>query len=422
MELHIPKKFSPERPALRFSHASLAINLNDHPQYARVPRPSPGSGPWAWEGGSRNVHEILEPTFPAGTPLTIEDYLHSDEPPFWLHVVTFRDATIVALQQPHAHLDATSVSAIVKNWCRVLAGDEEHVAPLAEHNPMNNIEDDAVDVEEWVLKDQLVTGFRFFLFVIVMIFRDIFLGQRMQRRLLILPSKTIAALRQRAEDDLDILPPASRRHDHKTEKPPKPFISDGDIMSAFLVKGLAHSLGTRALSFINVCDPRKRLPQLFDPSVANASMAILSIHTVLGADEARELSLGRVALRIRDDLVRQTTPPQLCAQGRQQRALLQASGQAGLIMSDVRNLLFFNTNWSLARFYEVADFGPAVMGMKTRGQGVRGKPSLFFGYTTTEKTSTGIVIYGKDGAGNYWMETSLPFTTWARIDEDLAKM
>lgn len=425
LELHIPKQFGPDRPALRFSHVSCETNLKDHPRFSRVPRPGPGSGPWAWEGGSNNIHELLKPTFPPGAPLAIDKYLNTDEPPIWLHVLSFHDATIIALQQPHAHADGMSVSTLVQNWCRVLAGDEEKVSPLSEYNPMNNIEDVAIGKEEWVLKNQMLTPLRFFLFALVTIFHIAFGQQTRQQRALILPGKSVAALRQRAEEDLDVFLRAGRKQEVEAEKPSRPFISDGDIVSAFLLKGFGPDLGTRTLSFMNVLDPRKRLPQLFDPAVAYVSMTVLSLYTTITANEARDLPLGRLALRIRDDLVRQSTPPQICAQGRQQRATLRSKGKGVLAMRDVRDLLFFCTNWSQARFFEVADFGPAVLGRKRQGKGARGKPDLFFGYTyitPTTRHMAGLSVYGKDRSGNYWLEASLPPTTWNRIDKDLANV
>lgn len=52
---------------------------------------------------------------------------------------TSKDATIVSLNFPHALTDAVGLPALVRNWCRVLAGREGEAERLARDNPFDGV-------------------------------------------------------------------------------------------------------------------------------------------------------------------------------------------------------------------------------------------------------------------------------------------
>ncbi|KAK8117037.1 uncharacterized protein PG998_005318 [Apiospora kogelbergensis] len=50
LELHVPREFTPERPAVRFSAETLGMSIGEHPLGSRLPRarmaaPAEGGGP-----------------------------------------------------------------------------------------------------------------------------------------------------------------------------------------------------------------------------------------------------------------------------------------------------------------------------------------------------------------------------------------
>lgn len=111
---------------------SFDINLSDHPLASRLP--SATDAPSIQTGGE----EFRELSTGDKLPTTIEDYIYSDEPPLALHVWTFKDATIVCLNFPHALTDAAGLAMLVNNWCKVLAGREEDVENLAQNDPFDS--------------------------------------------------------------------------------------------------------------------------------------------------------------------------------------------------------------------------------------------------------------------------------------------
>ncbi|ROW05775.1 hypothetical protein VMCG_05249 [Cytospora schulzeri] len=270
LEIHVPKSYNSERPALRFSQVSFDTDLSEHPLASRLP--SATDGPSIQTGGE----EFRDLNTGDKLPSTIEDYTYSDEPPLALHVWSFKDAMIVSLNFPHALTDAIGLTALVKNWCKVLAGREEDVDALEEDDPFDSIgasgdKDDAG--EKYVLSDLKLKGCRFLQFALNFTLQVIF-GPKMETRLIFLPQKSLRALRQRALDDLQHDDP--KQTDTSDSAYAKPYISDGDILSAWGARMIDLGLGKRkrALTVMNVFDMRSRLGSLFDHSTAYVQNAI----------------------------------------------------------------------------------------------------------------------------------------------------
>jgi hypothetical protein len=91
LEYHIPAVFTDDRPALAYSHAVHDMLVAAHPVASRLPKPSTKP---AIVGDPEEFHDIMRP---ADAPKTFEDYLRTDRPQLGLHIVSFRDATLVTL-------------------------------------------------------------------------------------------------------------------------------------------------------------------------------------------------------------------------------------------------------------------------------------------------------------------------------------
>lgn len=354
-------------------------------------------------------------------PVTLKDYIQSDDPPLELHVFTFKDATIVTLNFPHVLTDAVGLSALIENWCKVLAGRSEEVAPLEGSDLLNTVglsDKNGEMEEEHVLKQKMLTGLSFVRFGLSFV-RDLAFGPTMETRTIFLPEKSVTALKQQAVDDL-----------RQNEPEGTPFISEGDVLSAWGTKMIGRGLGPRCkrtMVVMNVFELRKRLGTVFDSTAAIVQNAFFVLTTILTAREAQDMPLGQIALRLRASLVEQTTEAQVRALVREQRASMQKAGRPVLFAEPDSILLPFS-NWNRAGFFDVVDFSPAVLeaGEKSNGQSnAVGKPSFFLAFDANPKpnpTYRNVMnIIGKDHAGNCWITGMLSPDTWTKVDEEFGQ-
>lgn len=363
------------------------------------------------------------------TPGDIDGFLYSDTPQLGLHVVTFLDATLVSLTWPHTMADGLGILAIIKNWCKVLAGKEDEVAPFmgAREDPMATVGTGPLHEKEepYALKDKNLGGLSMAKFVFYFIW-DKFWVPNHELKVIFLPTKTIAVLRQQAADDLS----TTNAHGHDTAAndatapSATPFVSDGDILTAWLTRITFRASGpsSRPVAFNNVFEMRSRLPDVFNPSAAYVSNFVRSAPTQLTSDEARSLPLGELALRYRQSLASLTTEGQVRGLVRFTREL----GGSPVLPMQPNSVLLNSSNWSKAKFFDAVDFAPAVIkpGQKSDIAPVPGKPVYFHVISTKQDPPFLRNVYnvlGKDSVGNYWITAKLPPVVWQNIDKDIAK-
>ncbi|KAK4168990.1 hypothetical protein QBC43DRAFT_252470 [Cladorrhinum sp. PSN259] len=426
LEIHIPKIFNSERPAVRFEHLVFHTNIRDHPLASRFPQAT--EAPSIQEGGDK--FRELGTLGSVKYPETLEDYFTSDEPPFALQVISFRDATLVSLNFPHAVTDALGLSALLENWSKVLAGREDEVLPLPTDDPMDRIDSQQEEEAQvkHVLQDKQLKGFGLVVFGLYFLW-DLLFGPKMETRVVCLPARSVAALQQRAKSDLT--EPEKKNPQQQTT----PFISEGDIITSLGIKSIASSLGqsnTRSLAIINVFELRSRLSNIFESSKFAYVQNAFSIMTcILSAQDARRLSLGQTALRVRETLVEQTADSQIRTLVRDHRAFLTKTGRP-MLFGDKNSMLAPMTSWSKGKFYDVVDFAPAVLDVTTESDDAaekgrrRGKPSFFFATESSSKKNPTYRnvwnILGKDPQGNYWITGMLSPATWRVVEEELKRL
>lgn len=370
-------------------------------------------------GNPERFREFIGPA--DTTPGSIDGFLYSDTPQIGLHVVTFSDATLVSLTWPHTMTDGLGRLAIIKNWCKVLAGKEDEVAPLmgTREDPMSTVGTGPLHEKEepYALKDKNLDVLKMVKFE----------EPENDIKVLFLPANAIAVLRQQAADDLSTMNANGEgtTTSDGTAAPAPPFVSDGDILTAWLTHITFRASGPsdRPVAFNNVFELRSRLPDVFDSSAAYVGNFARSAQTQLTADEARSLPLGRLALRYRESLAGQTTEGQV-------RGLIRFTRELGgspvlPILPD--SVMLTCSNWSKARFFDAVDFGPAVVrpGLKSDVAPVPGKPVYFHCISTKEDPPMLKNIYnvlGKDCAGNYWITAKLAPVVWQNIDKEIAKV
>lgn len=360
-------------------------------------------------------------------PVTLQDYLYSDDPPLELHVFTFSDATIVTLNFPHFCTDAVGLSTLIKNWCKILAGRPEEVDVFPESDPLDSVGDaNGGQVEEHILTKYKLAGWSMLIFIFNFVY-DIVFGPKMETRAIFLPEKSVVALK---ETTVASIPSNLSGQGKGRGAAEKPFISEGDVIAAWGIRNISLGLGPRCkrtMAVMNVFELRNRLRHAFKSSstayVQNAFSVITTIFTV---QEAQTSSLGEIALRLRSSIKEQTSIPQVEALVRTQRASIQNSDRPVVFAQGDSVLLPFS-NWGKARFFDVVDFSPAIVKAGSdKKRNEPGKPVLFLSCDSSPKPNPTyrnvINVIGKDPSGNYWITGMLSRAAWKEIEKDFERM
>ncbi|PVH77172.1 hypothetical protein DL98DRAFT_639008 [Cadophora sp. DSE1049] len=287
-EYHVPEHFTPERPAIAFSSAAYQTSIHDDPVGSKFPMQQ-------HDPALVRVNELIpglkKLIFRPHAPFKIEEYLARDEPQISLHVVTFTDATLFTISYLHSLMDGLGAEALLRGWTAVLDGreqdvprmigyDKDPIKPLIGKTPgERNVQYNRYHSNPWVptsikMLDTTYTWLR-------------------------IPDSILATLRDQAMQELRQLNPSG-----------KEFVSRGDIFVAWLVKALVRtqsippSMNILIISAVNL---RAVLSEVFPPDSAFVSNCVGGVHTYVAAKELLESSLATTALRLRQELNRQST-------------------------------------------------------------------------------------------------------------------
>lgn len=404
---------------MRYSSIKFDINIGDHPLASKLPKAT----------DSPSIHpgpvEFRDLGTEPGAPVSINDYLNSDEPQLALHVVSFSDSTLVSLSWPHTLMDGMGRRALFVAWCQVLAGKESEVLPLlgGREDPISALGTTASangQEEQYVLADKRLRGFSIIWFLFRVIY-DIFWTPKTLQTMM-LPRKAVSGLVQRARADL-----SNRGPDGNSS-----FISEGDVLTAWATRMAVSILppqSTRSVTVLVAFDIRGRLKSLFSHHRGvYVQNLILFATAVLPATEVLDKTLGHLALRIRQTITSQTTEPQIQAQARTLRQSFDASGH-GPWFGEADSLAVFFSNWSKIDFFNVVDFSPAVMHesahlKEKESDRTYGKPTYFHCQTLQTKAASSNIfnILGTDAYGNVWITGYVPPSVWPRIEDELREV
>ncbi|KAJ4396274.1 hypothetical protein N0V93_000493 [Gnomoniopsis smithogilvyi] len=431
LEIHVPAEFTPKRPAIRFSHDKVDSEISAHPLASRLPSPTRGG---SIQEGSDHFEELAAPE---DAPRCLEDFLSRDVSQLGLHVISFTDATLVSLTFPHTMCDLLGLQAIVDNWVKVLAGREEEVVPLlgVHDDPLAEVGKGQVDKfeEPWALKDQILSGWGWFRFVFTMVLDAIRLGQS-QQHMIYLPASSLQRLRESAMADLAAVSPSLSINDWH---PQNVFLTDNDILTAWMTRSAAHSLpanSNRSITFLNFFELRSRLPTVFQQPQKAVYIGnfIFACWAHLSARDAQTAPLGAIAGRYRAFLAAQTTEGQVRGLLRVFRERTALGKRIGAMKPD--SFMITCSNWSKAKFFAAVDLSPAVLrsgntpaqpkygpGRPVYYHGLNLRP-LGSGKSKQVGAATGVNILGKDAGGNYWIMAMLPPKSWPKIQEELSAL
>ncbi|KAK3316015.1 hypothetical protein B0H66DRAFT_640916 [Apodospora peruviana] len=426
LEIHIPQKFTPERPAVRYTHVSYDVDMDEHVLASRLPRATPGP---SLQTGSTEYRTLIGPPDDVwhDVAVTIQDFIYTDRPQLGLHAVSFRDATLLTLSWPHTLFDAGGGQALFRNWSLVMAGKEDKVQPLL--GARDDITDKITKPDTTVglpkLAARKLGGAAMLLFIVRFMWALLF-GPKMIRKLVFLPASTVAALKEEATEYLQNSHP----------RPSVPFVSTSDTLIAWSARMAVADLpptSTQPVTIMSIFETRSRLPSIIDPG-AGVYVQNMVIPSWAFTDVSSLMAnpLGCTAAHIRAALQEQTTEDQVRAAYRflkpaqiARKPTLYGSPRAELIPV---------SNWTKANFFEVVDFSPALLsqGQKKRfgddrdkfPETAAGKPVFFaaVSFSRNPELRNVVNILGKDAAGNYWLQMDCRPKVFENIEKEFARM
>jgi hypothetical protein len=422
LEYHVPAHYTQDRPPMNYTHSTEALPISQHHLGASLPHVN-GKLQVLDDTGHFRVLTDAE-----SNTTVLEDWIYTDKAQLGLHIINFEDATLVTITWLHTLLDAMGRHALLRAWQAVLEGREDDVPEFIgyDSDPLAKLGSNTA--EEFVLKDKLLGRFSMARFIFNFIWEAYFYPVE-EGRMVCMPASYFAKIKAQAFADLATLDKSKLTINSTTGKP---FLSDGDILTAWFMRLITRtnpsvaSSPARTITVMNVFGMRDLMrtsePPLLPKNGAyihNCVTAMLSLFTVR---DFTTWPLGHVAAQIRADLVTQGTRPQIEAGQRL------AAANGGMAMYGTGDMaLSTMTNWTKAKLFET-DFSSAIVKEAVR-QGnpkARGKPRYIHPFATASK---GLSVRGSgncvgvDADGNIWMGALLRkenVPAFVRAVEDLA--
>ncbi|PVH91151.1 hypothetical protein DM02DRAFT_546360 [Periconia macrospinosa] len=413
LEVHVPRPFTAERPAVSYTHQALAMDIKDHPLAKTLPNAS--EAPFM-RPGSEDFRAFAARE---DAPATLDDFIYYDTPQLSLHITSFNDATLVGLSWPHALMDVMGQQALLRGWSLVLAGRESEVPPMlgAREDVLCAAADAPVEKEEeFMLAQKQLRGWGMLKFGLRFAW-DMLWNQVVETRTIFLPKRVVAELRRQAQGDLAA----------QDEGEDKPFISEGDVLTAWAIRAVASSMSQpRPVTVLHALNARFRLSSLAQASGVYVQNMAVAAFTFLSSEIAKG-SLGSIALENRRHLMEHSTEAQVLAFLRTLRRESKPGSDPALVCGEPDALLIPFTNWTRADLFKTADFSPALVRAGEMGQSRSNPPgTMVFHHAQSMRRGPTVrnvvVVLGKDHGDNYWLTGILPSQVWAKVEEDINRM
>jgi hypothetical protein len=342
-------------------------------------------------------------------PKELNDYIYTDEPQLALHIVSFRDATLVSLSLPHTLTDGTGGGHIYHAWSLSLQGrgDEIPAFHSFDRDPLATFGADAS--EPYIYADRLVTGWRSLLFTLRQLYDS--MRYRSEARVLCMPAAVLADLRKTAIEEV--------KAETKNEKA---FVSDNDVLTAWFARLAMSDIPQNSNKTIRIMNAFRLLTVLTKDHLPAAkafiSNAATEMYAFLPARELFTKPLSYTAHAVRRSMMEGGTREQVEALA----AIKRANGGWPIFGDATMEMISFS-NWTKGKFFET-DFSAAIVkeGLpRAKRANKPGIPSYiqFHAWSTAFQLRNIIPIIGKDAAGNYWLEGPLRAGVWDLIDKKL---
>ncbi|KNG91514.1 hypothetical protein ANOM_000019 [Aspergillus nomiae NRRL 13137] len=125
LEIHVPRKYTAERPAIQFAYEAYNSSIFEHPLGRQLPQSSNDG-----VAISPPLDELRPFGHAPGFPMTMADLVDKDAPQLCFKVIGYTDATILAITFCHCTWDVSGLQGFLKSLELVLDGREDEVPPM----------------------------------------------------------------------------------------------------------------------------------------------------------------------------------------------------------------------------------------------------------------------------------------------------
>lgn len=370
---------------------------SDHPVASRMP--SCESAPTERPAIVGNPEEWAELCCGVDGPKSLQDYVGSDRPVTGLHIVSFKDATIVTLHWLHAAADAMALKAILDNWVLILQGREAEVPLLHgfDEDPLRELGCHPTEPYELAGSELSTLGTASY---VLRNGYNILLGQK-QNKTVCIPAAFLAKLREKSLQEL-----RDAGHTH-------PFLTDNDIITAWWSRlAFSHLSPDKPVTIMQAMSARRALEKDLLPPDRPYVSNCLSFTSVLKTKKEVDQSLGLLAGDIRRGINKHGTREQIEAFQSMVRANAWPLGPMPIFFGKPNMHHIGFSNWTKVKTY-MTDFSAAAL--------TKRNTPLFPSFVSQIQTGIpypdGFLITGQDSHGNYWLEGYRPGGLWAHIEK-----
>ncbi|KAH8890547.1 hypothetical protein GQ53DRAFT_688778 [Thozetella sp. PMI_491] len=403
LELYVPKEFTQERPAVRFTNQVFDVAIEEHKLGRQFPKPTEDpslqTGPTSFEQFN---------TIPNG-PTSLKDYLSGDHAILGLHITSFQNATIVAVVWPHAVAGALGIKEIFAAWSKALQG-EEHVPRLlgARKDVLDGVGADADPKVQYNPGSGEIKGWGFARFFLRLVWTVLW-RPKVEARAIFLPHLFISQLRATSMKEVEAV------HGGKDSS----FISEGDVLTAWTSRFVAQARGGKRPGLIfNPLDITSRLTGPWQAGGVYVQNLAGAMYTTVTADELRKKPIGELAYAIRRSIKHQATDEQIRAQLRIFRSLGHTNPEP--LYGNPGSQLVAYSNWTKFDMFNAVDFSPAVSSVSVSGAGgaQSGKPVYMHCVSLGEnRFQRDCFVISKGYHGNYWITAFLYPEDWRSLED-----
>ncbi|CAM6002877.1 unnamed protein product [Sphagnum balticum] len=404
LEIRVPKEFTQERPAVRFTNEVLDIDIEEHNLGRRFPKPTDGP---SLQAGPTSFGQFN--TTPDG-PVTLQDYLCGDQAILGLHTTSFKNATLVAVVWPHAVAGALGVKEILSAWSKALQG-EDNIPPLlgAREDILDGVGTDIDRQVPYTPGSDQIKGWGFTKFFVRLLWTVLW-RPRVESRTIFLPRQFVSQLRSTSIKEIEAVHEGLR----------DPFVSEGDVLTAWTSRFVAQARGGKRPGLIfNPLDITSRLRAPWQPGGSYVQNLAGAMYTTVGADVLVKKPLGELAYAVRQSIQQQATDEQIRAQMRIFRTLGHAKPEP--LYGDPNSQLVAFSNWTKFDMFNAVDFSSLVSTTSSPrvADSPLGRPVYMHCVSLGENRFQRdcFVITGKDLKGNYWITAFLYPSDWQDLED-----
>lgn len=410
MELHVPRSFTDDQPAVAFTKQDFSsVNISDHSLAKHLPEPRDAAYSQSIAG------DVDFRTFAVskGFVPDMKQFVATQAPQIALLTTSFKDATLVSVVWPHTLFDGVGLTHLLHGWSLQLADRADEIPPV-----LGAKEDvlDALDAKDThpaagsFAGPKLVSGLDLVLFVVFFLWHRLFYTPRDTRQIF---------LPRSAVDQITV---EAKKHAGDT------FITEGDAISAWVVKAITSAEpNPHPVTVMHLVNGRGRLSCLASSGGVYLQNIVSTAFCHL-APKVSGASTGEIAVESRRQIMEQSSEEQMTLLLRRVRESLRSKKRAKLeFLETPHSRVIFTNNLTKAAYVQTADFIPAVL---RRGQddAQRRNPTgtmvnyLHLVVKGHIKATDNFYIIGKDHGDNYWLMATISDKAWTKLDESLAHL